>query len=273
MTEFAAQWVFQLERGEISEKDHYQCRMILEDGQMTETMLTIFEARGFDRRDVTFHPESNNSIQQGGLSFYVMKDETRILGPWTDPSYQTKREGWVPEMCKVIVDAPRPWMTSLLAILKSPPHHRAITWVCTLDGLGGVGKSLFNVYLEATGKACFLGSGTPTQILEATIAEGERRAYTLDLPKTQDSNIRIGDYINVLEVVKNGFIKTAMHGKRKKLIMNQRPHLVVFSNILPPLHTMTEGRFHVYTIDPTLPSDSQCLLWNDPNPDEGGVAV
>lgn len=259
--EFYAQWCYQGERGTTLGKEHYQCRAICEEATMKATLLHCLECRGIDKRDVTFLPESNKSIEQGGLAFYVMDTTKDVFLPMrADPSWKPHRgNDWVPDMCQCIVDSPRPWMTSLNAMLEGTPHHRAIIWICTLHGKGGVAKSLYNTYLEASGKACYLGSGTPTQILEAVCAEGEKRAYTLDMPKSADSNIRVTDYINVLETVKNGFIKTAMHGKRKKLIMNQRPHVVVFANIFPPFDAMTEGRFFVFTINPDLPPEGQTL--------------
>lgn len=229
------------------------------------TLLQILSSRSILRNDITVLPESNKSIEQGGLSFYVMKDDTRVAGPWHDPSYTPPRSpDWIPAQCQHIVDSPRPWMRSLLDKLRQPPSHRAIIWICTLEGKGGVGKSLLNLYLDATGIASYLGVGTPTQLLEATVIEGERKAYTLDLPKSSDSNIRISDYVNAIEMVKNGFIKTAMHGKPKRLRMDNRPHVVVFSNILPPYKHMTEGRFECYTIDPTVPWDFQVLKYYVP---------
>lgn len=261
LSQFFDQWVFQGEYGTNNGKPHYQIRGILPDPQMFGTLLHCFQMRGIPKEDVTVCPESNKSIEQGGLAFYVMDSTKDVWSPpMHDPSYTPPRPlNWVPAMCKCIVDEPRPWMVSLNEMIESPPDYRAIIWICTLDGKGGVGKSLYNTYLEATNKACYLGSGTPTQILEAVCAEGERLAYTLDLPKTGDSNIKIGDYIHVIETVKNGFIKTAMHGKRKKLIMNNRPHVIVFSNITPPLASMTEGRFKTYTINPDLYPEDQTL--------------
>lgn len=263
--EFYSQWCYQGERGTKKGKDHYQCRVICHEKMMKATLLHLLAMRGIDKRDITFLPESNKSIEQGGLAFYVM-DSTKdvFLPPRYDSSYKpTKPKDWIPTQCLSIKENPRPWMKSVLDMLEASPHHRQIIWICTLDGKGGVGKSLFNLYLEATGKACFLGSGTPTQILEAVCAEGEQRAFTLDLPKSGDSNIKIGDYINVIEVVKNGFIKTAMHGKRKKLIMDNRPHVTAFSNCFPPFKAMTEGRFLVFTINPDRPPHEQTL---DPLP-------
>ena len=67
--------------------------MILPEKQLGNTMLEVLSRRGFDVRDIELQPESNNSIQQGGLSFYVMKDDTRVEGPWCDASFKvTKRK-------------------------------------------------------------------------------------------------------------------------------------------------------------------------------------
>jgi len=261
LSEFFKQWCYQGELGTKLGKRHYQCRAILAEPQRKATLLSIFSNRGFDARDVTFLPESNKSIQQGGLAFYVMDDtKDRFLPMRCDPSYLPPRpKDWCPNMCQCIVDNPRPWMRTILDILNGFASHRSIIWICTLDGFGGVAKSLFVTYLEATGKACWIGDGTPTQIKEAVISEGERHAYLVDMPKTFAHDNRIGDYINAVETVKNGFIKTAMNGKRKKLMMDNRPHVICFGNRLPPFDQMTHGRFDVYVVDPHKPQDEQTL--------------
>lgn len=260
LDEFCKQWMFQEELGAQLGGRHYQIRIILPKAESKATLLSIFGCRIKDIKDITFLPESNKSIEQGGLAFYVMKDDTRVAGPWSDPSYSTPRSrDWVPDMCKDIVDNPRPWMTTLNGIIEGPPSHRSILWICTLDGLGGVGKSLWNTWFEASGLGCWVGDGTPVQIKEAVCLEGERRAYSCDMPKTFAHDNRIGDYINTIETIKNGFIKTSMHGKRKKLVMNMRPHFIVFANTLPPYHMLTDGRIVCYTIDPKLPKEMQSL--------------
>lgn len=261
LDEFFKGWCYQGELGTKLGHKHYQCRGILGEAQRKATLLTIFEARGFDRRDITFLPESNKSIQQGGLAFYVMDDEkARFLPMRADSTFQiARKKDWIPNMCKHIVDSPRPWMTSVLDILTQKPSHRSIIWICTLGGFGGVGKSLFVSYLEAKRLACWIGDGTPTQIKEAVIQSGERQAYLVDMPKTFAHDNRMCDYINAIETVKNGFIKTAMHGKPKVLLMDNRPHMFCFCNQHPPYAQMTDGRFDVKTINPHLAPDLQTL--------------
>ena len=260
-TQFGKQWCYQGEYGSNKQKPHYQVRIIVDPPQTKATLLHCFSMRGMDINDITFKPESNKSIEQGGLSFYVMDSTKDVWLPMRcDPSYKLpKSPNWVPSMCQIIVDTPRPWQVKVLEMLQGEPHHRQIIWICTLNGLGGVQKSLFTTYLEAIGKALYVGDGTPIQLKEAVISEGEQSAYTMDLPKTFAADNRIGDYINVIETIKNGFLKTAMHGKRKRLMMDKRPHVLVFSNRTPPYDAMTEGRFMTFTINPNKPAMFQTL--------------
>lgn len=268
LDEFFKQWCYQGELGTTNRKAHYQVRCILDTPQTKATMLHCLHMRGIPLEDLTFSPESNKSIEQGGLAFYVMDSTKDVWLPMRcDSSFQPPRaRDWIPEQCWHIRDTPRPWMTTLTDIIRGPPDHRAILWICTLEGKGGVAKSGFNTYVEASGMGKYLGAGTPLQIQEACISDGEHRCYTLDLPKTFASDNKLGDYVNALEIVKNGFIKTGMHGKRKRLMMNIRPHEIVFCNILPPFHLMTDGRFIVYTIDPGKPPEAQTLDRWAPNP-------
>ena len=60
------------------------------------SVLAMAGAIGGHGRDVTVLPESNNSIQQGGLSFYVIKDDTRKAGPWYDPSFKPLKLKYTP---------------------------------------------------------------------------------------------------------------------------------------------------------------------------------
>lgn len=261
LDEFFKQWVYQGELGESRKKRHYQVRAIVEDACYKQTLLQVMTMRGMDRRDITILPESNRSIQQGGLAFYVMDStKPRFLEPRSDPSYKPKRPRYFcPLQCEYHRDNPRPWMKSQLEILNSAPPHRAITWICTLEGLGGVAKSNWNTYLQSMGWCHYVGDGTPINLKQNVIKAGERRAYSFDLPKTFDRASPLSDYINAIEVIKNGHVCATMHGKPEMLIMDVRPHIFVYANCIPPFSSMTQGRFNVYTIDPIKPHEEQTL--------------
>ena len=263
--EFSKQWCYQGEYGDQLHKPHYQCRLILEDPQMKATMIHCLSMRGIPANDVTFLPESNKSIEQGGLAFYVMDSTKDVwLPPRCDPSYKPPRPpNWIPKMCQHLPD--RPWQSQMITLLNSPPDHRKIIWIATI-GKGGVAKSLFTTYCHVTGLAKFVGDGTPLNLKLGVIAMGEHKGYAFDLPKTFAADNKIGDYINAIETIKNGFILVTMHGKTQELIMEERPHVVVYCNRMPPYQTMTDGRFDAYTINPDRPISEQYLEPVRPDP-------
>ena len=248
LTEFSKQWCFQLEKGGVAGKEHYQVRMILGEGQMTETLLTVFEARGFDRKDITFIPESNNSICQGGLAFYVMKDEIKISGPWNDPSYTQPNlttYNWEDLEC---MKTPFPFQQSIIDKVRCEPDDRTINWV--YNGPGCAGKSKLMKFMRCESEFDFarVPLGTATQIKTSVIEKGRRRIYMVDLPRVRGGEERQQEIFSALEEIKNGWVESAMYGKVQELLMRP-PHIWIFSNELPNRSFASADRWIVWTID------------------------
>lgn len=92
--EYCNNWVFQLECPDDSENYHYQCRINLKKKKLSAGFAKLLEeefrmnddsySSPFYRVDVS--PTNKNPK----TSFsYVMKEETRLAGPWSDrPVYQ-----------------------------------------------------------------------------------------------------------------------------------------------------------------------------------------
>jgi len=246
MAEFTSQWVFQLERGHHAEKFHFQGRMILPEGQMTETMLHIFECRGFDRRDVTFNPESNKSIEQGGLAFYVMKDDTRYFGPWHDPSYKPRKRITYEGRDLKCMENPRPFQKFIMDKISEEPNDRDMYWWYNRSGCAG--KSKLMKYLRFTrDDFARVPMGSAIQIKTSCIEKGPHTTYMVDLPRVRGSDERQQELFSALEEVKNGWIESPMYGKAQELIM-EPPHIHIFSNDLPNLAFASMDRWIVYMI-------------------------
>lgn len=247
LDEFAESWVFQLECGENAGKNHYQVRIIMSEGQMTETMLTIFEARGLDRRDVTFLPESNNSISQGGLSFYVLKDDTRVDGPWHDDKFKPKKrviyEG---KDLQCIRDSKRPFQQFIINQISQPPDDRTMHWWYNRSGCGG--KSKLMKYLRQTHPSfARVPMGTATQIKTSVIEKGPCETYMVDLPRVRGTDERQQELFSALEEIKNGWVESPMYGKSAELLM-EPPHIIIFSNELPNLSFASSDRWRIYEL-------------------------
>lgn len=248
LSEFATQWIFQSELGEQKGKPHYQGRLKLTEPQYKASLLAIFGCRFEDMKDVTFLPESNNSIAQGGLAFYCMKDLTREGGPWTDPTYTPKRISLYNFEDLECMAVPRPFQSTILDMVAQPPDDRTIHWI--YEETGNVGKSKFLKYLRSRPEfdMARIPMGTATQIKTSTIAKGPHKIYCVDLPRVRGSLETQHDLFSALEEVKNGWVESAMYGKNQELIMLP-PHVFIFSNDLPKLSLTSADRWRIWTIN------------------------
>jgi len=249
LTEFAKQWCFQLEKGNNQNKLHYQVRLILPEPQKKETVLQVFSCRFQDMRDITFLPESNNSICQGGLAFYVMKDNTRVDGPWYDSSYTPRRRNLYKGEDLVCMKEPLSFQRSIIDSVNKAPDDRTINWVCNFEGCAG--KSKLMKYLRMNPKLfdfARVPMGTATQIKTSVIAKGPHRIYMVDLPRVRGSDERQQELFSALEEIKNGWVESPMYGKTDELLM-MPPHVWIFSNELPNLKFASADRWRVWTID------------------------
>lgn len=245
--EFTSQWCFQAEAGAEAQKLHYQCRMIMPEAQMTETMIHLFEMRGYDRQDVTFIPESNNSIAQGGLSFYVMKDDTRVAGPWHDPEYKPNKRKRYEGNDLACMNEPFPFQAKIIEMIKETPNDRDIIW--WYNQAGCAGKSKLMKYLRFTSdEVARVPMGSATQIKTAVIEKGPHRTYMVDLPRVRGADERQQELFSALEEIKNGWVESPMYGKNAELLM-EPPHVHIFSNELPNLSHCSLDRWKVYIIE------------------------
>jgi len=247
LDEFLDQWVFQLECGGKEGKPHYQCRGIIDPAQMTETMITLFECRGYDRRDITFLPESNNSIAQGGLTFYVMKDDTRQEGPWYDSTFRPKKKVAYEGKDLECMKQPRPFQQAIMNMIAKPPNDRDMVWWFNQSGCAG--KSKLMKYLRFTNPDfARVPMGSATQIKTSVIEKGPHTAYMVDLPRVRGSDERQQELFSALEEIKNGWVESPMYGKSAELLM-EPPHIHIFSNELPNLTFASMDRWKIYVIE------------------------
>ena len=247
LAEFFAQWMFQLEKGHNESKEHYQCRGILSEGQMTETLLSIFECRGYDRRDVTFLPESNNSISQGGLSFYVMKDDTCIEGPWHDPTYNPRKRVVYEGKDLECMKTPFNFQKRIMDICSSEPNDRDMNWVYNSNGCGGKSKMMKFMRMNSEWDMARVPMGSATQIKTSVIEKGPHKMYMVDLPRVRGGDERQQELFSALEEIKNGWVESPMYGKTAELLM-EPPHIWIFSNELPNLSCASTDRWIIWNL-------------------------
>ena len=211
------------------------------------TLLHLMEMRCFERTQCTFAPESNNSIQQGGLSFYVMKDDSREDGPWHDSTFRPKKRKQYEGKDLLCMKTPLPWQAAVVSMLQADPDDRTLIWIA--DTVGNHGKSKLMKWLrfQPDMDCARVPMGSATQIKTSVIEKGAHRTFMVDLPRTVGKEERIQEIYSALEEIKNGWVESAMYGKNLELLM-EPPHVIIFSNYYPMLTHMSTDRWRVYKL-------------------------
>lgn len=185
---------------------------------------------------VTCRAASDNGKEH--LKMYCMKEDTRVAGPWADRPIYMGRD-------LLCMDKPHPWQQSIIDMIEKEPDDRTILWMD--DSAGNVGKTKLLKYLCYKKLAKRIPLGNATQLKTNVIAQGPCRCYCVDLPRTIGSTERIHDLISAIEEIKGGWVTSAMYGKCQEMFMDP-PHVIVFSNMSPPIMMMSMDRWQIYTI-------------------------
>lgn len=233
-----AGYIFQLEKGKVAGKLHFQCNLRLKE-KMTLTdlrkalksVLRDFYGKGC----LTLRPTHDRKK----ADFYCMKEDTRITGPWLFPHDVYIGQDLVKKFY--------PWQESLFKMVMAPPDDRKIPLIC--DRLGNKGKSVFAKTMGYNHGACVIPLGlTSAQMKSAIVDNGPKKIYILDLPRNNKSFQEIFDTI---EEVKRGFVISCFHGKLKELYMS-RPHVVCFTNEFPQLDLLSFDMWDLYQISSNM---------------------
>ncbi len=231
-----AAFCFQQERGSDAGVVHWQGRVKLEVKKRTLPVAKSIAAfLKIELPRVHVRPEHD----EGAHSFYVMKDDTRLAGPFSDRKiYQGKD--------LECMKKPRPWQASVLNMVEQAPDDRTIHWI--FDEAGNKGKSKLVKWLCMNKDAVFLPVNKTHQLNSAITEIGAKRLYLLDIPRTIGVTDSVRDMVSAIEGVKNGHVSTAMYGKHKVLYM-EPPHVFCFANQECPHEMCSPDRWKTYIID------------------------
>lgn len=238
-TKVAKKFIYQWERGSTG---YVHCQAYLNlrvksyyTGKPLGKLLCGLGLPGIECR-----PSSTDGI--AALQAYAMKEDTRIAGPWADhPIYRGQDLN--------MMSSPFPWQKDILDRVALSPNDRKIMWIN--DEGGNVGKSKLLKFMCYKKLAKRVPLGNATQLKTNVIVQGPARCYCVDMPRTTGTTEKMQDLISTLEEIKNGWVCSAMYGKHQELFM-EPPHVIVFSNVPPPLGLMSVDRWEVFKVIPSL---------------------
>lgn len=229
-------YAFQLERGEATGYMHYQCRVSLHKKVRLSGALAIFEDwSGKCHVSVT-------STEGAKSAFYVMKDQTRVDGPWTDKDYDPPRPK-LRTVEKMHACGLFPWQSKLLDLVKEyDDRHIHIV----IERGGNTGKSAFCKYVWANK----LGQPIPPMqtaedLVQFVFSMKKTNLYVIDMPRAMKKTKLYGLYSGI-ETLKNGVLyDKRFHGKYD---MMDEPNLIVFTNAPPKMSYLSRDRWKLWTV-------------------------
>lgn len=234
----AKRWAFQKERGDDTGYIHYQCRLSLRTKKRVETMVTFINTH---LKGAHVSPTSNPTFYAGD-DFYVLKEDTRILGPWT--SKDDFDESRIPRRFRG-TPVWRPFQQSLCDIIKTPPDDRTVNNI--ISPHGAEGKSFVVGYLTVRG----LADRIPVQkdardISRMVMNKPIRSCYFIDIPRAANNVSKHAIY-GAIEELKNGYVFDDRYHFKDKWI--EPPHVWVFSNTQPEAFLLSSDRWRFWTIN------------------------
>ncbi|AXF52003.1 MAG: putative viral replication protein [Cressdnaviricota sp.] len=249
-------WCFQLEEGSTGYK-HWQGRFSLRKKKSLSSLISFFKSYP-QWVGVHFSPTANANSRNFN---YVLKDDTRIAGPYCD----TDAEEVEPtKQMKMFQDWDLyPYQQELLN--KSKEFClRSIDFIYDQDG--NTGKSLFSEYMELKG----LAEEVPPfrlmdDIFQWVASRPVKPCYIFDMPRGMKKD-KLADFYSGIEIIKNGVAYDKRYAAKKKRF--DRPRVFIFSNTLPQFNLMSKDRWKVWTISEKKLVSYEEALWSVVDSDE-----
>lgn len=243
------QWIFQKERGD-NGYEHWQIRgSAIHKRRIQEHSYKWRTRHGLKPGDVgivfsdeAISPTCNSVVgDKGRKTFsYVLKEDTRIEGPWRDTDEVKVCTKSVEFLQKKGLD---PWQNEILESLKNY-DHRSINVL--VDKRGNIGKTTFEDWLTFHGHACDLWFGPRKDMMEEAYAMRGKSAYTINLPRALNKK-EMHEFWEFIEQLKDGRVRDARY-KAKRMRM-ERPVIWIFTNDRPLLETQSMDRWKFWEVD------------------------
>jgi len=233
----AKKWAFQLEAGGTTGYRHYQCRISLVKKKTQNMFVAILR----DKEIEGFHVSPTSSNACKGAPFYVMKEDTRVEGPWTDKDEAPKPT--LPTVELMHTQGLRPWQNSLLWQVDAYENRKIHIVV---DVGGNVGKGAFCKYCWFHGYGQPVPPMTVTEdIVQFVMCQPPSKLYLIDLPRAMPKDRLAGLYAGI-ESLKDGQLYDKRYKGTFKYI--PEPNIIVFTNKFPKMSHLSPDRWIFWSV-------------------------
>lgn len=231
-------WVFQLERGD-GGYEHFQGRFSLKIKARKGNRL------GF--KDCKYSPTNNETVANNNFD-YVMKEETRTDGPWSDKDTSE----YIPRQYRGKMDTLKPFQNTIKEYCDIF-NDRIINLVYCPEG--GSGKSTIAHLMRLFNSGIVLPPLNDADKLvfsccDILMAKNIRKSIPIfiDLPRAMNKERLYGLY-SAIEIIKSGYVYDTRNRYREWNF--DSPVIWVFTNTEPEFNMLSKDRWQVYTINTT----------------------
>lgn len=242
LAEWAKRWVFQLELSPLTKRLHFQGRVDVKGHQLRQGEAVKRLGEGaFVRAEVTPNAEAS--------SFYCMKEESRVKGPWSDKDQKQ------PNMDAILKDwthaEPNKVQRTIKNMMESQDKRQILI---IIDREGGSGKTTLAMQEHGLGRGirlpCTLESPHKMmQFLHGLLRPGEtqHRSIWVDVARAIDYTPKQwSTWLIALEEIKNGYVYDERYSAKTTLF--PWPKICVFCNAEPPRAMLSADRWVVYYV-------------------------
>lgn len=226
-------YVFQLEEGDSGYR-HFQGKLSLIKKRRLQEIREPLQER---LPGISLRPTVKENVDK---SFYVIKADTRLAGPWSD---QDPEPAYIPRQIREIVEL-YPWQKRIIEMSKVW-DTRSIHVI--YDSRGNNGKSILTTYMGVHN----LGRTLPfvndyKDIMRMVMDMPTCGAYLIDMPRAINKEKLFQMYAGI-ETVKSGYAYDDRYSFKDKYF--DCPQIFVFTNAIPDFDLLSRDRWNVWTID------------------------
>lgn len=174
-----------------------------------------------------------------GDQFYVIKDDTRVRGPWTD---KDAKPMYVPRHVRAVT-ALRPFQTEILRMADDYDDRKIDVIYCPE---GNKGKSILIGKARAAGHRALPPVFDYKDILRMVFCMPTAKAYFVDMPRAIKKDKTSGFFAG-LETIKDGYAYDDRYTFKEKTF--DAPRIFLFTNKMPELRHLSLDRWSFWKID------------------------
>lgn len=229
----AKHYVFQLEKGD-SGYLHFQGRISLIKKRRAEEKHLLLKL--FDGWQPNYLAPTTTNDK--GNVFYVMKEDTRIEGPYTD---KDKAE-YIPRQIREIKEL-RPWQ---LKIVEDAKKWDTRTINLLFDPVGNNGKSILKTYVGVYGIGrCIPFTNDYKDLMRIVMDTDKKSLYIIDIPRALKKD-HMYNFFGGIETLKDGYAYDDRYTFKEEYF--DCPNIWVFTNIIPDMAYMSMDRWKIWKI-------------------------